>query len=141
MHWMDPHSRGVYHHPHSAPPTPMSHSANDIGSRLARLEEHIRFAGWDRQRVEIESRMRAGEMLEAVKAIHGRMDTIEATQQAAATETERPSLLGALISGTLLLSFAKYAVLALLMVALFTGRANVNDIAPLIKALLGFPSG
>lgn len=74
-HWLDPHSRGAYHHPAAAPPTPHPHHANDLSARLARVEEHLQFGAYDRSRVEMESRERARELGAAIMAL--REDTTQ----------------------------------------------------------------
>lgn len=55
--------------PAAVPPIPRHHSSNDVGARLARVEEHLQFAHHDRNRVERESKERARDLASAIVAM------------------------------------------------------------------------
>lgn len=77
MHWIDPDQRGLFSHPHAAPPPPSHRDSNDIGARLARMEEHVNFQAWNARRVEQESRMRADDILYGLTKLSQRSQALE----------------------------------------------------------------
>lgn len=134
-HWVDPRLRGVYEHPAAPPPRPSHHAANDLGSRLARVEEHIQFSAHDRQRIEGESRMRARDLATAMDSLDDRMTKVEQV-----LHTRQHMWRLAAISASTVKGFARYVIVALLGGLLLTGHATPDSVKLLLGAL-GFPAG
>lgn len=132
-HWMDPSSRGVYEHPAAVPPRPAHHAANDLGARLARLEEHNYFAALDRSRIENESRMRAKDLADGIEGLDTRLAVMEQERH-----TRRTIWKMAGIFSTSASAFVKYLVAAILALLVLTGKASI-DVARLIGMWLGLP--
>ena len=121
-HWIDPIRRGVYEHPAAPPPEPRHHSQNGIPERMARLEEHISFAAWDRRRSEAESLQRAQDLADSIRALHVRIIPIE-------RHRSRREDLWRLVRSvtTLSKSFVKFAVPPALYLLVITGWMNAEQ--------------
>lgn len=134
-HWMDPQTRGVYTHPAAQPPRPQSHASNDLGTRLARVEEHLSFGAWNRDRIEREAQQRDRDLgagitgLETVQEDHEkRLQTLEQDRHTRSTilsllDTARGSV-GVLV---------QFVVAVLATALLLTGNANVVKIKELLS--------
>lgn len=134
-HWIDPDHRGLYDHPHAPPPRPAHHAANDHGTRLARMEEHVNFQAWNHRRAEQELRMMADDMAAGMTALSRRVLTIEQSDKSRKHLHKTMRLWG--ISAGKFVRYAAAGVLALLML---TGKAPVEHVKILLN-LLGLPVG
>ena len=134
-HWIDPDHRGLYDHPHAPPPKPAHHAANDIGTRLARMEEHVNFQAWNQRRVEHESRSRAEDIVAGITALSRRLLVIEQTDKSRKHLHKTMRLWGTSAG-----SFVRYVAAAGLGLLLLTGKASMENVKFLIH-LLGFPAG
>lgn len=127
--------RGLYDHPAARPPTPRPATSNDISARVARIEEHIQFAAYDRHRVEVESRRRGMDNAEAISGLATRTTALEAWRQ---TQIDRSAVLISLISGSR--QAVQYAMAIILFALLALGKLTVADVkilAESLKSLLG----
>lgn len=107
-HWMRPERRGLSGGQYAPPPQrPAYH--NDLGSRMARLEEHANIAAWDRGRIERESLLRDQDLMDGMRSIK--------TAQEQNTNTLRDVRLAALI----VVSGSKY-LLAIIFIVIATYR-------------------
>lgn len=138
-HWTDPRERGVYSHPAAIPPEPRPHTSNDLGARVASLENHVRWSNYDRQRVEMESRERARELGNGIVAlqqdIHRRLTVIEQERH-----TRKVLWKFAMISGSSALKFVRFAVAGLIAL-LMVGKVISPEVAKILGLWLGFPAG
>lgn len=134
-HWTDPERRGLYDHPHAPPPPPAHHAANDHGSRLARVEEHLNFQAWNQRRAEQESRMRDEDAVEGMTAISWRVTMLE--QAAQSRDHLRQTLTRWTTSAAV---FARYAAAAVIGLLLLMGKTSLENVKFLMH-LLGFPGG
>lgn len=134
-HWVDPDKRGLYDHPHAPPPPPAHHASNDLGTRLARVEEHINFQAWNHRRSEHESRLRAEDIVAGMATLSRRILAIE--QTAKSRRYLRQTMQGWATSASI---FGRYAAAAVLGLLLLTGKASLENVKFLLS-LLGLPAG
>ena len=134
-HWIDPDRRGLYDHPHAPPPRPAHHAANDHGSRLARLEEHINFQAWNQRRAETELRMMADDLADGMTVLSSRVLVIEQSDKSRKHMHKTIRLWGTSAS-----AFVRYAVAGALGLLLLTGKASLETVK-FLMGLLGLPAG
>lgn len=82
QHWTPGHQRGALDHPAATPPVPQPTTANDVSTRVTRLEEHSRFAAWDRMRIETESHRRGVDNAQAIHGLSTRLSALEKGEEA-----------------------------------------------------------
>lgn len=141
-HWKDPRSRGIYDHPHSTPPHPQSHAANDIGARLARQEEFSRWGSWNADRIDTEARHRDEDIAQAVKIQSSRMEGLETRVQALEVDRIKRRTQWRMVKtlATSAKSSLRYAIVAVLGILLLTGHVTTEQVKVLLSAI-GFPVG
>lgn len=138
-HWNTPEARGIYGHPASHPPIPQHRSSNDIGARVARIEEHQQFSAHDMRRIEQESMRRAADivawMSSQIGSLGHRVTTLENSEL---TQTARRQAIWDLFKTTgngvaLVVGFLKWSSVAAVAYLLITGKITVEA----AKVLLG----
>lgn len=134
-HWADPSSRGVYDHPHATPPLPHHPRANDLSTRLARVEEHVRYSAHDRRRIEDESRLRARDLGAGMHGLHQRVTVLEQDKHTRRV-IGRLAWTLARSAGTL----ARWLLAGLLAVLYMTGTLTLDGLKALLAAF-GLPGG
>jgi len=145
-HWMTPESRGIYEQAESMPPPPQSHTTDDIGARMARLQEHIQWRAWDTRRVEMESFRRAADIVGLIRsetaALSVRLKAIE--DQMSAASTRRQTYIDLLrntgSAANIMINIAKYGVVLVLAVLFVLGKISVEGVRLFLGAI-GFPVG
>lgn len=134
-HWMDPLLRGVYDHPAAVPPPPRPTTANDIPTRVTRLEEHQQFQAQNIIRVEHGSLMRAKDIGEAITGFHQRLTILEQERH-----TRRAMTRMAWTSAKSASAFAKYGAAGILAILLMAGKIDLESVKVFLK-VLGLPVG
>ncbi len=134
-HWVDPASRGIYDHPAAPPPRPFPQNANDVGARLARVEEHINFSASNQHRIEMESRLRAKDLASGIGGLDARITVLERDRH---TRKHMLRLMG--IFGRSAHVFVKFLIAGILGTLLLTGKASIETIK-LLGGWLGLPGG
>ncbi len=137
-HWTDPRSRGVWDHPAAMPPRPMQNHHNDLGTRLARVEEHLNFGAQNMYRVEEESRMRATDLGQGISDLEDKTDGIDARVRALEQERHtNQSIWGMVTSfGTSAGQAVRYTVTVILTALVMSGLLTADKIAAL-KSIWG----
>lgn len=134
-HWSDPASSRVYDHPSAAPPVPRPREANDLPSRVTRLEEHANFQGWNVGRMERTALSRDQDLARAVEALHRRMAPIERWHHVMHMVLTWGWTLVRWVPG-----FLKFVVGVVVAVLVLRGKISVEGAQGLLKAI-GFPGG
>ena len=111
----------------------MSHASNDIGARLARVEEHLQFVHHDRSRIEQESKARARDLIAAIVEMRADMEPVQVFLLRQAYRSELAKELASW-SGWL----AKSALIATLVVGTIKGWLSPEQ-AKLFGQWLGLP--
>lgn len=141
QHWEDPRERGLFAHPAAPPPRPSPPYANDLGARLARVEEHLYFGAIDRRRIEEESRLRAKDLGEAIMATREKSDEhyedldsrLSVLEQESQTNRTLWSGAGILFrSGK---DFVRYVAVGLIALLIATGQATVDRLKPILSLI------
>lgn len=153
IHWTTPEARGVYRTPESIPPVPRHHSANDHGSRLARLEEHIQFSAHNTRRIETDSMKRASDIVgwmntrlldidTKITEVDRRTRSIEdqILKSTAGRQAVRDLLTGSGNAVRLVTSLLKWMTVAAVAYLLIRGHITV-DAAKLLLGAFGLPTG
>lgn len=134
-HWTDPADRGVYAHPAAHPPVPQPRTANDIPSRVSRLETHQEYMAHNAWRAESESRMRAMDLGAGVHSLDRRIATIE--RDLAARQAIRRAVSTSVRWGS---TFGRWLLVGILAVLYVRGTISLDGLKAMLKAL-GFPAG
>lgn len=134
-HWMDPRLRGAYDHPSAMPPPPRPTTANDIPTRVTRLEEHAQFQATIINEVRQGSLLRAKDLGEAITGFHHRLAALEQERH-----TRKAMMKLAWTSAKSVSAFAKYLVAALLALLLMSGKISLEAVQLFLR-VLGLPAG
>jgi len=134
-HWMDARERGIWDHPAADPPQPRHRNDNDVGTRLARVEEHLQFGAFNSRRVEEESRLRAKDLGEGLEVVSARMDDIEEKVQSLEQDrlTQQSILALASTFWTSARDLIKYALAIILTAMVVTGGASVDKVKSILS--------
>lgn len=139
-HWTPPFSESEVGGDHSIlPPKPMHREANDLGSRLARVEEHLQFVHWDRNRIERESRQRAKDLGLAVSALHETVRTEMKPFKDHITRLEHRSEMMKIWGGWAIF-FGKFILASLIVIGVLTKHITLDQ-ANMFGKWLGLPGG
>lgn len=122
----------------AAPPIPRHHAANDIGARLARVEEHLQFSHHSRVRLEMESKERDRDLAAAIVSMRTMFETTMAPiRDMMAVRAYRKEM--RMIFGSWALWSVKLALGLLLVLGTITGRLTPEQ-AKVIGGWLGLPN-
>lgn len=138
-HWTDPIARGVYQIRSAIPPAPSHHAANDLASRLARVEEHLQWSHHNQARIEDESRLRARDLGEGMDAMTERQDEMDDRLRVLEQDKHTRKRLWGLATtfGMSAGAFVRYLIAGLLVLLVAAGKADIQT----LKQIMGFASG
>lgn len=141
-HWRDPISRGVWDHPAATPPRPQPLGTNNLDTRVARLEMHQEWSTFNAARVERESRERASDIVDQSDEDRAKIEDLNRRVQSLERDrhVRRVMWQQARILGTSFWGFARYLVGLILLIAVLTGKADVESLRE-IKETIGLFSG
>lgn len=122
-HWTDPISRGVWQHPAAIPPHPQPLGANNLDTRMARVEYHQEWSTFNAARVERESRERAFDLKEKQDELDRRVQSLERDRHVRKVMWKQAKILSTSFGG-----FVRYLIGLALLGLVLTGRADVEAI-------------